>query len=279
MPPNKLWATVFSGNSQLPADEESAEAWAGVGMAPEKIIRLSGEHNFWVSGPTGPCGSCTEVYYDRGEEFDCGKKCAPGCECDRFLEIWNAGVFIEFNRSEGGNLDPLPFKSVDTGAGLERLALILQNADSVYETTLFKPIIERMEELSAMKYNSDEKTTHAMRIIADHIKASVFIIADGVVPGNCEQGYVLRRLIRRAIRYGKNLEMENNFTKQLGEIIINIYDDYSHLQKNKKIILQELDREETRFREKITSGLKYFNKVTKNKKITGESAFLLYQSY
>ncbi len=177
---NKLWATVFEGDEKVPKDEETIKAWIKTGLSEERIVELPTEGNFWTSGPTGPCGTCTEVYYDRGKEFGCGKKnCKPGCDCERFLEIWNAGVFMEYNQDEKGNLTNLPFKSVDTGAGLERLAAVLQNKPSVYETTLFLPIVRKIEELSGKKYDEksleENQAVKAIRIFSDQMRASVFI--------------------------------------------------------------------------------------------------------
>ena len=288
---NKLWATVFEGDEKVPKDEETIKVWIEAGLSEEKIVELPAEGNFWTSGPIGPCGTCTEVYYDRGKEFGCGKKnCKPGCDCERFLEIWNAGVFMEYNCDENGNLTKLPFKSVDTGAGLERLAAVLQNKPSVYETTLFLPIVRKIEELSGKKY--DEKSLEetqivkAIRIFSDHMRASVFIAAEGIEPSKVERGYILRRLLRRMIRYGNELGLTKEHILDIAKTAIDLYKkDYPYLEKNEKKILSVISNEYDKFSKNLVKGLKRLMNLIEslrkeNKKIiSGIEAFHLYDTY
>lgn len=287
-PKNKLWVTVFKGEKNIPADIESIKFWQAVGLTQERIVKLGGKDNFWIAGEVGPCGPSTEVYYDQGKNIGCGKKsCRPGCDCDRFLEVWNAGVFMEYNKKiKKGSAEyeyvPLKIKSVDTGAGLERLAAVLQDKDSVFETDLFKPIINQIYTLIGCREGAKAKTYKSIRIIADHIRGSVFLIADGIIPSNKTQGYVLRRLIRRIIVHGRLLGIKEKFTANLAKTIIKTMNPlYPHLQKGRVNILKILDKEEINFNQTIDRGLKEFNKIIfKNPtKISGETAFLLYDSF
>jgi alanyl-tRNA synthetase len=287
----RLWPTVFAGDKKIPKDEETIEAWLKAGIPREKIVELPAENNFWTSGPTGPCGPCTEIHYDRGKEFGCGRKeCKPGCDCERFLEIWNAGVFMEYNIDENGNFQKLPFKSVDTGAGLERLAAVLQNKPSVYETTLFLPIVRKIEELSGKKYDEksleEDKIVKAIRVFADHIRASVFIAAEGIEPSKVERGYVLRRILRRMIRYGNVLELSKEDVLAIAETTIDMYGkDYSHIKKNRKNIISVISNEYDKFSKNLVKGLRrLLNLVESLKKegkrtIPGIEAFHLYDTY
>jgi len=265
IPKQKLEITCFKGDKKnnIPKDEEAAKIWQSLGIKKSQIKFLGKEENWWgPAGLTGPCGPDTEMFY-------------------KDFEIWN-DVFMQYNKIKEGRYVPLKQKNVDTGMGVERTLAILTGKKSVYETPCFLPLINKIEKLSKRKYGQNEEDTKAMRIIADHIKASVFILAEGIEPSNKEQGYVLRRLIRRAIRFGKRIMIQNNFTKQLAEIVIKIYPDYNHLQKNKRFILTEIEKEETHFRQSLASGLKFFNKIlrqVKDKTISGKDSFLLYQSY
>jgi len=256
IPKEKLSITCFKGDKDIPKDIETAEIWKSLGI---KNIKFLGKKDNWWGpvGKTGPCGPDTEIF-------------------TKGFEIWN-NVFMQYFKNERGECKLADHKNIDTGMGVERTVTILSGLEDDYLSDSFLPIIKEIEKISKRKYKGNEK---AMRIIADHIKAAVFIIADGVLPGNKEQGYVLRRLIRRAIRYGKIIMMQNNFTKKIGEIVIKIYDDYSHLKNNKEKILEELEKEEKKFRQTLAAGLRYFNKVTKGKKkISGKDSFLLFQSY
>ncbi len=273
IPKEKIGITCYAGDSKK--DKEAAEVWKSLGIS-EKRIAYTKEDNWWgPAGETGPCGPDTEMFYWSGkskapEKFDPENK--------NWVEIWN-DVLMQYVKDEKGNYNEAKQKNIDTGMGLERTLAVLNGFDDNYLTEIWKPIIEKIEKISKKEYSKNKKE---MRIISDHIKAAVFILAENISPGNKEQGYVLKRLIRRAIRYGKVLGIQNNFTKKIAEEVIMIYPDYKHLQKNKDFILKEIEKEETRFRQTLASGLKYFRKNTKdleNKKIPGEVAFLLYQSY
>jgi len=258
IPKEKITVTCFKGDKDAPKDNESAEIWKSLGI--KKIKFLGKKDNWWGPvGKTGPCGPCTEMFVND-------------------IEIWN-DVFMQYNKTPQGKYSPLKQKNVDTGMGVERTVAILNGLTDDYLTNNFKPIITEIEKLSKKKYGKNEETTKAMRIIADHIKASVFIIADEIIPGNIEQGYVLRRLIRRAIRYGNKLSMRN-FITQIAEPVFQIYDDYVKLEKNKKKILDELKKEEEKFLKTLEKGLNRFKRFTSKKKVlSGKDAFLLYQSF
>jgi len=287
--PEKLWATYFSGDKKypnLPPDRETPQFWAKVGMDSKHIVGLGYEENFWRIGDTGPCGPCTEVYLDRGEKFGCGKKsCQPGCDCDRFLEIWNAGVFIEYNQSEGEKYEDLPIKSVDTGAGLERLAMVLQNKESVFETDLFEPLIRKISSLIPKHGREDKDINILIRRLADHIKAITFMFADGVVPANVEQGYVLRRLIRRVVYSGQKLAVSGSLGSLLIPVVINLYQDrYPYLMRCKKRIIGGFVGEEEKFLDAVSRGRKEMAKMIVGKKkddlcLSGKEAFYLLETF
>ena len=268
----KMCITCFSGDKDAPRDTESAEIWKSHGI--KKIKFLGKKDNWWgPAGKTGPCGPDTEMFYWVGK--DKPKPLTTGDNACDWMEIWN-DVFMQYNKTEKGRYESLKQKNVDTGMGVERTIAVLQGKDNIYETELFLPIIKQIEKISKKEYKENEK---AMRIIADHIKASIFIIADGVSPSNTEQGYVLRRLIRRAVRYGRILGVKN-FTTRIVESVFDIYDDYEELQKNKKHILDELKKEEERFLSTLEKGISKFKKLISGKReLSGEDAFLLYQSY
>jgi len=257
IPKNKISITCFKGDKNAKKDTESAGIWKSLGISSNKIKFLGKEDNWWgPAGKTGPCGPCSEIFVNS-------------------FEIWN-NVFMEYFKDEKNIYLPAKQKNVDTGMGVERTLTILNGLKDSYMTDIWKPIIKEIEHLSRRSYKKNKRT---MRIIADHIKASVFIMGDGVTPSNTEQGYVLRRLIRRAIRYGKDLGIKN-FTSKIAESIFKMYPDYSELNKNKKLILNELEKEENKFLNTLEKGLKKFNQLTKSKKIlSGKDAFLLFQSY
>ena len=270
----KLAISVFAGDKNAVKDQESAEIWISLGIKKEKIAYLGKENNWWgPAGATGPCGPDTEMFYYAGKKnpkiFNAKDK--------NWVEIWN-DVFMQYNKNEKNQYYELKQKNVDTGMGVERTLAVLQGLDDNYLIDCFIPIIKKIEEISKKSYK-EEKNKKAMRIIADHIKASVFIIADGVIPSNIERGYVLRRLIRRAIRYGKQLGIEKPFIHELINPIIKIYPDYQELKKNKEFIIEELKKEEGKFNKTLYIGLKKFNEFGKNKKISGKEAFLLFQSF
>jgi len=256
IPKDKISVTCFKGEDNIPKDNEVADIWKKVGI--KNIKFLGKKDNWWEpAGKTGPCGPDTEMFVNG-------------------VEIWN-DVFMQYNKNEKGEYIQAKQENVDTGMGVERTIAILNDIDDNYMTSCFKPIIDEIEILSGKKYKQYKKE---MRIIADHIKASVFIILDGINPSNTEQGYILRRLIRRAIRYGQSLGIRDNFTHKLVDSIIGIYKDYIELSKNRSNIITELEREENRFRQTLEKGINIFERITQGKKeITCKEAFLLYQSY
>jgi len=273
--PDKIAVSVFEGDGDSSFDEESYEVWKKTGISEKRIAKLPKKNNWWDSpGVIGPCGPDTEMFYWVGnsekapEIFD--------SHDNNWLEIWN-DVFMQYNKLPDASYEPLKQKNVDTGMGLERIAMVMQDASTVYETDLFLPIIRKIEELGHPMSNGTSDVFRPKRIIADHIKASVFIIADNVDPSNTGRGYVLRRLIRRAVRYAKFLGIEESFIKKIAESVINIYkDQYLELDQNKEQIFEKLESEEEKFKKTLEQGLKEFNKL---KKITGKNAFDLYQTY
>ncbi len=274
LPFERLAVTCFAGDKDAPRDEESARTWASLGIPKERIAFLTKKDNWWgPAGKTGPCGPDTEIFCYMTKNAP--KKFDP--EDKNWVEIGN-DVIMEYNKTSKA-YEKAKQRNVDFGGGVERMLIVLEDCDESYMTCVWKPIINRIEKLSGKRYGDNEQETRAMRIIADHIKASVFIIADGITPSNVEQGYVLRRLIRRAIRYGRLLAIEN-FTKSVAQSVFPIYDDYENVNKNEENILTELEKEEKRFLSVLKSGLGSFEKITKEKKkISGKDAFLLYQSY
>jgi len=278
---DKIYISVFAGDKDAPRDEESARIWRSVGIPKERIFYLPKKDNWWgPAGTTGPCGPDTEMFWD-SEKEPCSKECKPGCSCGKYFEIWN-DVFMEYNKTTEGKYVPLKQKNVDTGMGVERTVAVLQGKKSVYEIETFKPIVDKIKEIGKIKI-SNEKQEKSIRIITDHIKASVFILGDekAVVPSNVDQGYILRRLIRRAIRHGKLISIEKDFLDSLAKIVIELYNkDYPELEEKKEFILSEIKKEELRFRKTLEKGLRKFKEITKETKmIDGKSAFLLFQSF
>jgi alanyl-tRNA synthetase len=272
IPKEKLAVTVFKGDKNAEKDTESAKIWEQLEIPKERIAFLDKKENWWgPAGKTGPCGPDTEIFYWSSKEKT-PTKFKP--EDENWVEIGN-NVLMQYLKDEKENYNEAKQKNIDFGGGVERIIAILNNQDDNYQTEIWKPIIKEIEKLSNKKYKENQKE---MRIIADHIKASCFILADGITPSNTEQGYVLRRLIRRAIRYARKLNLKN-FTTKIAEPIFKIYDDYNNLTKNKKQILEELEKEENRFLETLEKGMKKFEKMTNDNKIDGKEAFLLYQSY
>ena len=272
----KLYVTCFKGDKDAPKDEESAKVWESLGIPKERIFFNTKEDNWWgPAGKTGPCGPDTEMFYDTGKQ-PCGKDCKPGCNCGKYFEIWN-DVFMQYNKTDAGKFESLKQKNVDTGMGLERTTAMLQGKETVFETELFKPIIDKISELSK------QDLVKSKRIVADHLRASCFILAEGrgIVPSNVEHGYVLRRLIRRSIRHARLLGLEGNFCRQIAEVVVEIYGKHwPSLKKNSELIFLELEREEERFSKVLSNGLKMFEKVLRKEgKISGKEAFLLYQSF
>ena len=284
LPKDRLAFTVFAGDKDCPRDDESADLWRSCGVADDHIFYLPKENNWWgPAGVTGPCGPDTEMFIITDKE-PCGPVCSPACSCGRYLEIWN-DVFMQYNKKEDGTFEPLAQKNVDTGMGLERTICVLNGKKSVYETDLFENILGKIAELSGKTYGSDEATTKAFRIIADHMRTSTFIMGDdrGVSPANVDQGYVLRRLIRRAVRYGMEIGMPDGFTGEIAKVIIEQYKDvYPELKRNEAFVLEQLALEETRFAKTLKQGNREFEKLAqrvKDGRIDGESAFHLYDTY
>jgi len=275
----KLSVTVFAGDEKIPRDTESARIWEGLGIPKDRIFYLPRKDNWWGPiGSTGPCGPDTEMFYDTGKE-PCGSECKPGCSCGKYNEIWN-NVFMEYNRTPDGEYELLEQKNVDTGMGVERTVAVLQERDNVYETEIFAPLVNRIKELSGIEV-IPENQIRSVRIICDHSRAATFLLAEGIVPLNVEQGYVLRRVIRGAIRHGKLLGIEEEFLSVLSQIIIETYvEDYPQLKSNEDFIITELKKEYKKFNNTLARGLNRFNRITRNKKkIDGKDAFLLYQSF
>ena len=273
--PDKLAFTVFEGDEDCPRDEEAANLWRACGVKEDHLFYLPKEHNWWgPAGVTGPCGPDTEMFIITKEP--CGPDCSPACKCGAYLEIWN-DVFMQYNKQQDGTFIPLQQKNVDTGMGLERTVCVLNGVKSVYETEIFARILGRIEELSGKKYTPNDENTKAFRIIADHMRTSTFILGDprGVSPSNVDQGYILRRLIRRAVRYGMSLGLQDGFTCEIAKVIIDQYCEvYPELKDNSAFVLEQLKLEEERFARTLKQGEKEFEKVynnTMNTKVLLES--------
>ena len=284
LPKERLAFSVFAGDADCPRDEESAQLWRNCGVADDHIFFLPKENNWWgPAGITGPCGPDTEMFIITDKE-PCGPNCSPACSCGRYLEIWN-DVFMQYNKKADGTFEPLEQKNVDTGMGLERTICVLNGKKSVYETDLFADILKKISELSGKEYGSDEMTTRAFRIIADHMRTATFIMGDdrGVSPSNVDQGYVLRRLIRRAVRYGMGIGMPEGFTGEVAKVIIEQYKDvYPELKRNEAFVLEQLSLEESRFARTLKQGNREFEKLVEkvqDGQIDGVSAFHLYDTY
>ncbi|MBW3003240.1 alanine--tRNA ligase [Candidatus Woesearchaeota archaeon] len=279
--PEIISVTCFAGDDDAPKDQETADTWKSLGISGKRIYFLPKEDNWWgPAGATGPCGPCTEMFIDTGLQ-KCGPKCRPGCNCGKWFEIWN-DVFMNYEKKADGSYVKMKRHNVDTGMGVERTIAMLQKKKSVYDTELFKPLVELLDKLTPPHYTSESKS---MRIICDHIRASVFILGDerGVVPSNVDQGYILRRYIRRIIRHTKliGVAKSEDITVKLAKLVIKMYkDDYPELKKNEKRILEELKKEEDKFERTLDNGLKEFEKmIKKDNQITAKEAFLLFQSY
>ncbi|MFN3534805.1 MAG: alanine--tRNA ligase, partial [Desulfatiglandales bacterium] len=268
-------------------DDEAFGIWeTEIGLPSQKIVRLGKESNFWAMGDTGPCGPCSEIYYDLGPEMGCGNTgCRPGCDCDRYLEVWNL-VFTQFDRSPEGRLTPLSQPNIDTGMGLERISSVIQGVRSNFETDLFRPIIHRIEELSGIGYGNGKRGDISFRVIADHTRAVVFLVADGIVPSNEGRGYVLRRVIRRAIRFGLNLGLKEGFMWPVAEKVIELMSkDYPEVERARNGVKGVILNEEKRFHFTLEQGMKaldnYLEEMREKglQRIPGEWAFKLYDTY
>lgn len=274
---DRIWITIFKD------DEEAYNLWRKIGVPAQRIVRMGEEDNFWSMGDTGPCGPCSEIIYDQGSDVGCRRQeCGIGCDCDRFLEIWNL-VFMQYERLEDGKLQPLPKPSIDTGMGLERITAVIQGVKSNYDTDLFRGIINDTERLSGKEYGKNDGDDIALKVIADHIRSIVFLIADGVLPSNDGRGYVLRRIIRRASRYGKKLGIEPPFlVKLVRSVESSLGDQYPEISSRRDIIESVLRAEEEKFVETLEKGLQIFNEEIKRlsgRELPGELAFRLYDTY
>lgn len=280
IPEEKLWVSVYE------KDYEAYELWNKmIGVPEEKIVLLGKEDNFWEL-EVGPCGPCSEIYVDRGEKYGCGKEtCKPGCDCDRYIEVWNL-VFTQFDKDENGNYNPLKNPNIDTGMGLERIATVLEEVDSIFEVKEIKKILKVVEKESGKIYGEDEKADVSIRVITDHVRSMTFLVADGVLPSNEGRGYVLRRLIRRAARHGKLLGIEKTFLHRVVSAVIDSWQvEYTELKEKESYIKKIISTEEEKFQETIHQGLtileNYIQDMMKNneKYLDGEKAFKLYDTY
>ncbi len=287
IPVDKLSVTVFAGDESVPRDTEAAEKWKSLGIPGERIYFMPREDNWWgPAGETGPCGPDSEMFIDTGRE-KCGPECKPGCHCGKYFEIWN-DVFMQYRKEKDGTYHEMERKCIDTGMGIERTIAILQGKKSVYETEVFQPIIRAIEGLCGKKYGENEEDDVSIRIISDHVRTSVFILGDqkGIAPGNVGQGYILRRLIRRAVRHGKKLGIESYFLSSLARVVLDLYGEpYPELIEHKDFIFDELEKEEEKFSKTIVNGEKEFEKMLPNlmkgssRVIGGRIAFKLYDTY
>lgn len=273
---DRLWITIFE------TDDEAYDIWRSIGVPDERIKRKGKKDNFWgPPGASGSCGPCSEIHYDLGEQYKCSDNCGiDTCECDRWVEIWNL-VFTELYQDEEGNQSPLEHKNVDTGMGLERITMVCQGVASTFETDLLKPILDKVSEMSGVPYKKSEKTDISLRIITDHARCVSFLISDGVIPGNEGRSYVLRMILRRALRHGKILGMELPFLYKLVDVVVDNYSTaYPDLVKNKAKIIDVIKKEEERFAKTLDRGYKMLEEfISEKKDIDGESAFKLYDTY
>ncbi len=279
-PEDKLWVSIYLD------DDEAFDLWRkNIGVPEERIKRFGEEDNFWAMGDTGPCGPCSEIHIDRGPEFGCGPDCELGCECDRYLEIWNL-VFMQFNRDAAGKMTPLPKPSIDTGMGLERIVSILQDVPTNFDTDLIFPIIKKAGELSGKNLGESLESDVAMKVIADHSRAMAFLIGDGVLPSNEGRGYVLRRIMRRAIRYGRNLGLVKPFLHETADVVFEIMKPaYPELFDSRAFITNVIKNEELRFSHTLDKGLMLLNETLENMKakgynrVPGDVIFKLYDTF
>jgi len=281
IPREKLWVTVYDD------DDEAFALWERVeGLLPGRIVRMGEKDNFWAMGDTGPCGPCSEIHYDQGPEAGCGRPdCELGCDCDRYLELWNL-VFMQYERGEDGTLSPLPRPSIDTGMGLERVASVLQGKFTNYDSDIFATVIDAISKVAGVAYGAGSKTDTALRVIADHARATTFLVADGVLPANEGRGYVLRRIMRRAIRYGRTLGLDRPFLAGItGAVLEQMREAYPHLNEAGTLLAKVVNNEEERFLETIDNGLSILNAEFERLRRAGEAAvpgefiFKLYDTY
>ncbi|MDE6759010.1 MAG: alanine--tRNA ligase [Clostridia bacterium] len=283
IPVEKIAVTVFAGDEDCARDEEAADTWASLGIPRDRIFYLPKANNWWYAGATGPCGSDTEIFIDTGKE-PCSDHCDPSCDCGKWVEIWN-NVFMEFNRNAEGKFEKLSQQNVDTGMGLERTICMLNGNKSVYETDLFARSIAKICELADKKYGENEDDTRAMRIIADHIRTATFMLGDenGIVPSNVDQGYVLRRLIRRSVRFARQLGIDAQKLVEIAKLYVEQYKTvYEELERNSQKIYDELVKEIDKFSKTLEDGIKQLDKVlqfVKGDTLNGKTAFRLYDTY
>ncbi|MDA8223380.1 alanine--tRNA ligase [Desulfosporosinus sp.] len=278
IPVEKLWITIY------PEDQDAKQIWEKAGVKSERIV--GDPENFWAAGPTGPCGPCSEIYVDLGAARGCGKPgCAIGCDCDRFLEIWNL-VFMQYNRDEAGVLTPLPKQNIDTGMGLERIASVMQGVETNFDTDLFRPIIDHVATLAGIKYKDNAKNDLALKVVSDHVRAVSFMLSDGIRPNNEGRGYVLRRILRRAVRFAKLLGIDKPFLESAFQIIQRDYAHaYPELKENENFILSHLNLEEKNFQATLEQGTQLLQEKVKElikqgeTVLTGADAFYLYETY
>jgi alanyl-tRNA synthetase len=279
--PERLWASVFAGDPELGLgeDEVAITSWERY-LPRERIVGLPRSENFWQAADTGPCGPCSEIYYDRGEEHGCGRPtCGPGCECDRYLEVWNL-VFMEFDLADDGTLTALPQQNIDTGMGLERAAMVMQEADSLFDIDTFRPLLTWLGDRAESAYGSSADATKAYRVIAEHARTASFLVAEGVAPSNEGRGYVLRRVIRRAVQFGRRLGLEPPFLYELGDVVREqMGSAYPELEERRGEISELVRAEEERFRETLERGEKLFEEMVAKGEITPEDAFRLHDTY
>ncbi len=288
---DRLAATVFAGEGNLPLDEEAHEIWKAQGLSPDRILELGAKDNFWAMGDTGPCGPCSEIHFFQGNDIPCaeekaGRNCkGVACDCDRWLEIWNL-VFMQFERSPDGGLTPLPEPSIDTGAGLERMASVAQGKRSNYDTDLFQNVIRAIERIAGKRYGAREDDDVSMRVIADHARATTFLVGDGVLPSNEGRGYVLRRIMRRAIRHGKRLGLERPFLAEVcGAVTEEMGAAYPETRENRPFITKVAQQEEESFRRTLDKGLQILEEEMARlerageRVVPGKVAFQLYDTF
>ena len=280
IPADKLWISVYEN------DDEAKDIWINeVGIAPERIVKLGKDDNFWEHG-TGPCGPCSEIYFDRGEEFGCDSPtCGVGCDCDRFMEVWNL-VFTQFDKDEDGNYNPLPNPNIDTGMGLERLAVVMQGVNNLFEIDTVQDVMKHICSIAGIEYKKDEKKDVSLRVITDHIRSTVMMVSDGVIPSNEGRGYVLRRLLRRAARHGKILNIDRQFLFEVADTVIDCSKDaYPELAEKRDYIKKIIKKEEERFDATIDNGIVVLNGYIEDAKkngasqLTGDEAFKLHDTY
>jgi alanyl-tRNA synthetase len=279
--PERLWASVFAGDPELGLgeDEVAVASWERF-LPRERIVGLPRSENFWQAADTGPCGPCSELYYDRGEEHGCGRPtCGPGCECERYLEVWNL-VFMEYDLAEDGALTPLPQQNIDTGMGLERAGMLLQGVDSLFDIDTFQPLLAWTGERANAAYGSSEEATKAYRVIVEHTRTAAFLVAEGIAPSNEGRGYVLRRVIRRAVQFGRRIGLEPPFMYELADVVREqLGSIYPELEERRAEVGELVRAEEERFRDTLARGEKLFDEIVAAGEITAEDAFRLHDTY